>query len=305
MNKKERLLLGAHLSIADGFDAACRVAKKIGCTTMQIFTKSNRQWKAKDLDPKEVALYLAEQKATNISPVVAHACYLINIGSPDKHIRATSIQALSVELDRCATLNIPYLIVHPGSHVKSDETACLERIADALNEVVSLDQHKTTTILLETMSGQGSTVCYTFEQLAFIRKRVHDEKLLGICLDTCHIMAAGYDLRTQKGYTNIFQIYDDILGLESIKTIHLNDSKRACGSKIDRHAHIGKGEIGIEAFRLLLNDERFFAISKILETPIDDQGDHETNLKILKSLITKETRLRLHMEEEEEDNERR
>lgn len=296
MNKKERLLLGAHLSIAHGFAAACEEAQKIGCSTMQIFTKSNRQWKAKDLDPKEVALYLEAQKVTKITPVVAHACYLINIGSPDNDIRAASIQALVIELDRCATLNIPYLIVHPGSHVKSDETACLERIADALNEVISLDHHKTTTILLETMSGQGSTVCYTFEQLASIRKRIHNEKLFGICLDTCHIFAAGYDIRTKQGYTNVFQMYGDILGLETIKTIHLNDSKKACGSRIDRHAHIGKGDIGTEVFKLLLNDERFFAIPKIIETPIDDQGGHEMNLKFLKSLITEETRSLLYME---------
>jgi len=288
MNKHHRLLLGAHTSIAGSPDKAFERGLSLGCTTLQIFTKSNRQWHAKKLDPQEIDTYHVAQKTTGINPVVAHASYLINLGSPDKATRLKSITALSHELERCTILDIPYLVIHPGSHVQSGEQTCLDHIIEGLHEVLTKDTGSTM-ILLETMSGQGSTVCYTFEQLAYIMGKTHPAKRLGVCLDMCHVFVAGYDLRTTQGYDELWQKYDDILGLKTLKVIHVNDSKKPCGSRIDRHEHIGQGMIGAHAFKLLMNDKRFFDIPKILETPIDDQGDHAHNLATLRRFLTEET----------------
>lgn len=293
MNTKKRLLLGAHMSIADGFDAACLQAQAIGCTTMQIFTKSNRQWKAKALTQQEVSAFKQAQQLTDITLVVAHASYLINIGSIDTKILHTSKEALAIELERCALLEIPYLVLHPGSYVTGNAQTCLTQIADVLDEILSVHQHQNPMIVLETMAGQGTTVGETFEQLAWIQKNMTHKERLGFCLDTCHLFAAGYPLHTEKDYYETLQAFDTVLGLQSIKTIHLNDSKKPCGSHVDRHEHLGKGHVGKDIFRLLLNDPRFFDVPKILETPIDDAGNHALNMRYALSLLSKETDLLL------------
>lgn len=289
MTKKPRLLLGAHLSVAGGVDKAFAQGVELGCTTLQIFTKSNRQWHAKALSEEEVQAYHEAQKTTGINPVVAHASYLINLGSPDSATRKKSVHALILELERCAALAIPYLVIHPGSRVTSSEQECLERIVDGLDEALE-GATSPTMILLETMSGQGSTVCNTFEQIAWLRKQAKQSKRIGVCLDTCHVFAAGYDLRTQKTYEQLWQQFDDTIGLKHLLAIHVNDSKKPLDSRVDRHEHIGQGALGELPFKLLMNDERFFNVPKILETPKDPEGSDEKNLTLLKSFLTGKTR---------------
>lgn len=287
--KQHRLLLGAHMSIAQGLDQAVQQAVTLGCTTLQFFTKSNRQWHAKELNSVEIQAFKDAQKQSVVTDIVAHASYLINLGSPDEQTRSKSIVALLIELERCSLLSIPYLVVHPGSHVKTDQDVCLEVIKQSIDSTLE-QYHGNTMILLETMSGQGSTMCYTLEQLSWILKHVVDKKRIGICVDTCHVFAAGYDISTQQGYAAFWKHYDDILGLNTLKAIHLNDSKKPCGSRVDRHEHIGQGAIEIGTFALLMNDERFFDVPKILETPLDEKGDHAMNLKTLKGLLSKESK---------------
>ena len=220
--------------------------------------------------------------------MVAHTAYLINIGSPKKDIEIKSIQSLIAELDRCNKLSIPYLVLHPGAHLDTDEASCLERIIDNINGIF-LDNPGSTTILLELMPGQGSTVCYTFEQLAYVSKHVHAKKRLGICLDTAHAWAAGYDFASKKTYVAFWEQFEQTLGIENLKAIHMNDSKNPLGSHIDRHETIGKGTIGLEAFNMLMNDERLFDIPKILETPKETLDDDIYNMKVLKELLSPST----------------
>jgi len=283
--KQDSLLLGAHMSIAGGFEKSLERGESIGCTAIQIFTKSGRQWAAKKISPKEADLFLAKLKDTPIKTVVAHASYLINIGSPDNTTAKKSINALADELDRCNILNIPYLVLHPGSRLDSDENECLQRISDNLNEAMSKTSGKTM-LLLETMAGQGSSIGNTFEQLAFIRSKSEFKSRVGVCLDTCHVFAAGYDFRTPALYKQMWQDFDAIIGKNHLKAIHLNDSKKELGSNVDRHEDIGKGKIGLEGFRLLINDKTLMHIPKILETPKKNGLEEDVaNIKTIKDLI--------------------
>lgn len=287
-----RLLYGAHMSIAGGIDKAIIKGQSIGCTTIQLFTKSNRQWTWKQLSDEEIKLYKETAAQSAINPIIAHSAYLINIGSPKKDIEAQSILSLITELDRCNQLSIPYLVLHPGSHLDTDEQSCLDRIVSNINMIFSGHPGQTI-ILLELMSGQGSTVCYTFEQLAYIYNHVNIKKRLGICLDTAHAWAAGYDFSTKKTYDIMWQHFDETLGLENLKAIHMNDTKSKLGSHIDRHETIGKGIIGLPAFKLLINDARFFDIPKILETPKKTLADDEYNMNVLKELLSHSSRKQL------------
>ncbi len=288
-DKKHRLLIGAHISIAGGLEKAIERGESIECTTIQIFTKSNRQWKAKHLTKEEIENFKDACKQSNIKPVVAHATYLINIGSPKKEVEQKSIKALKLELERCEKLGIPYLVLHPGSCLKTDETECLNRIAANLDYIFEqVPDH--TQVLLETMAGQGSSTCYSFEQIAHIIKKSKHQKRIGVCLDTCHIFAAGYDLRTKKNYNKVWKNFDNTVGLHKLKAIHANDSKKELGSRIDRHEDIGKGKLGKNAFKLLFNDKRFFDIPKIIETPKETLEDDAHNIKTIMSLLSKETK---------------
>jgi deoxyribonuclease-4 len=293
--KKHRLLLGAHMSVSGGYEKAIERAESIGCTAMQIFTKSNRQWQAKSIAPEEANLFRAANKKSSVAITITHATYLINLGSADAVTREISIKALIDELERCALLDIPYLVLHPGSFTQSDLETGLKHIAHGLD--IALKQAKNETlILLEIMAGQGSTTCYTFEQLAYLLKKSSHKKRLGICFDTCHAFAAGYDFRTPETYKVMWKKFDSIIGLEHLKAMHLNDSKKELGSKVDRHEEIGEGKIGIEAFELIMNDPHLFDIPKILETPKDDLEDYAKNMALLKSLITKENKKKLGLE---------
>jgi deoxyribonuclease IV len=292
--KKSHLLLGAHMSISGGFEKAIERGTSIGCTTIQIFTKSNRQWHAKPISQEEADLFRKAVKDSDIHPIVAHATYLINIGSPDKTIESKSIKAVIDELQRCTILGIPYLVLHPGSHVDTDEATCLERIAHNLDKIFEADSSNTK-ILLETMAGQGSSVCYSFDQIATIRNLSSQKARIGVCFDTCHAFVAGYDFTTPHGYKTMWADFDSIIGLNHLYAIHVNDSKKGLGSYVDRHEEIGKGVIGLEAFKLLFNDSRFFDIPKILETPKGELEDDLRNMQTIRSLLSEATTEKLNI----------
>lgn len=289
MTKKHRLLLGAHISIAGGIEKAFERGESIECTTMQLFSKSNRQWNAKPISKAEAEAFLEAQKKSDIKQVMVHATYLINLATPEESGLHKSIQAVKEELARCAQLNIPYLVLHPGSKLDSDESAALEQVTTALDTILEGNDEQTM-ILLEIMAGQGSSICYTFEQLAHIIERSKHKDRLGVCFDTCHAFAAGYDFSTSKGYEEMWQHFDKTIGINKLKAIHLNDSKKESGSHVDRHEEIGEGKIGMKAFELLMNDERFFDVPKVLETPNDTLEDYARNMKVLKSSLSKKNR---------------
>lgn len=282
-------LIGAQMSISDGFSGAITQGESIGCTCIQIFTKSNRQWHAKKIDPTDAQLFKKTWKDSSIKDVIVHSSYLINIASPEAATAKKSTDALIEELERCAQLGITYLVLHPGARLHAVENDSLLKVAEHINAALAATQ-SSTTILLETMAGQGSTVGDTFEQLATIRKHVKDKKRVGFCVDTCHIFAAGYDFSTKKGYDALWEKFDKVLGLKNLKAIHMNDSKGPLGSHIDRHEAIGKGKIGKEAFSFIVNDPRFFDTIKVLETPKDSLVDDQKNIETLKSLLSKETK---------------
>ncbi len=277
---------GAHMSIAGGVSKAFARGEHIGCDTMQIFCKNDRQWSARPYSPEEIAAYKAEQERTGIRPVVVHASYLINMAAPAEDLWSRSIAGLVDELERCALLDIPYLVVHPGAHVGSGVEAGIQRIAEALDQIFHDGVGDRTMVLLETTAGQGTALGWRFEEIAQIIEHVATPERLGVCIDTCHLFAAGYDLRTAETYAATFTNFDRIIGLDHLKVIHLNDSARELGSRVDRHEHIGKGQIGQEGFRFLVNDPRLRALPMILETPKGkDMAEDVENLGLLRSLV--------------------
>lgn len=276
------------MSIAGGVFNALISGKEVGCATIQIFTKNNNQWNAKPLSEAEIAEFKAKQKETGIKPVVAHDSYLINVASPDKALAQKSKEALLVELQRCEALGIPYLVMHPGSHVGAGEKEGIKRIAEALGWLQAKTKAYKAQIALETTAGQGSNLGYRFEQIAEIIEQTADKKRLAVCLDTCHIFAAGYDIRTQKAYQKTMREFDRVIGLKRLKAVHFNDSVRDLGSRVDRHAHIGQGKIGQAGFGFFMNDKRLDDIPKILETPKDKEGKFDRmNLATLRKLAKK------------------
>lgn len=284
-----KILIGAHLSIAGGFWQALVRASNIGATCVQIFTKSNRQWAAKKIEEADIEKFKLHQKELAIEVVVAHASYLINLGSEKKEVQEKSIKALADELERCEKLTIPYLVLHPGSNPSQDTHQTCLQIAHNINKAFSIYQPRTTMLLLETMAGQGSTVGNTFETLATIIDHTTHKKQVGVCLDTCHLYASGYTFENEKNYKDLWKKFDDLIGIEKIKAIHMNDSKKELGSCVDRHEHIGKGKINKKAFELIMNDKNFKKVPKIIETPKSDEDlkHDKENLDRLKSYIKK------------------
>lgn len=289
--QKNKLLLGAHLSIAGGYEQAIIKGDQIGCTAIQIFTQSNRQWAAKSISTEQALLFQKALQASTCSMVVSHASYLINICSPDQSIHQKSTQALQEELKRCSLLGIPYLVLHPGTATNSSLEQSLQRAGQTLNTILEKDPGSTM-ILLETSAGQGASVGKTLEELASIAHYVTPQSRLGFCFDTCHAFAAGYNFTTPDLYEKMWQHFDSVLGLERLKVFHCNDSAKEFGSRVDRHAHIGQGKIGLDAFTLIMNDSRFFSVPKILETPKSetDLNDDIKNMEILKSLLSDDTK---------------
>ena len=281
-----KLLIGAHMSISGGVFNALLYGEKLGCTTIQIFTKNNNQWKAKELTSEDVKKFFENQKRTEISPVVGHNGYLINLASPKEDVYSLSLEAMLVELKRAELLGLPYLVMHPGSHLGSGEKEGIKKISRSINWLYGKTKGYKVKILLETTAGQGSTMGYRFEHLAEIIEKVRENQRLGICYDTCHTFAAGYDIRTKKVYEATFKEFDKVIGLSRLKVIHVNDSLKDLGSRVDRHQHIGEGKIGLEGFRLLMNDKRWDKIPKILETPKEAGTTRDIkNLNVLKSLV--------------------
>ena len=259
--------LGAHLSIAGGLPRAVDRAEASGCAALQIFTKSAGQWRARELPAEEIALFRRRVRQTGIRPVVAHNSYLINLAAAETALRDRSIQALCDELDRAEALGLDGLVMHPGSFTSGTESAGLRLIAEGLAQVLDARPDAKTRILLEHTAGQGTNLGHRFEHLAEIIDRLNGSRRIGVCLDTCHLIAAGYDIRSGQGYEETFRQFGRIVGFRRLKVFHFNDSKKPCGSRVDRHEHIGKGCLGLEPFRRILNDARFARLPMLLETP--------------------------------------
>ncbi len=276
--------LGAHMSIAGGVDLAIERGAAIGCTAIQVFTKSNNQWAARPLPEEEVARFKTERARRGIGEVVAHDSYLINLCSPDDVLYEKSIEACLLELQRCDRLGIETLVVHPGGHMGQGEEFGMRRLAGAVDVIHGRVPKGGASIALETMAGQGTVIGHRFEQIARIIALTRDPGRVGVCFDTCHVFAAGYDLRTRAAYDETMRRFDAEIGFARLRAVHVNDSKRDIGSRVDRHEHIGKGEIGSRAFRLLMNAPRFRHIPKILETP-ESETQHEVNLRRLKRMV--------------------
>ncbi len=279
-------LLGAHMSISGGLHLAFDRLGEVEGRALQIFTKNERQWASPTLSEGAVTRFKQAWKASGHIPVAAHNTYLINLAARDAGTLEKSIGAFADELERAERLGIAYLIMHPGSHVGSGVEAGLERFAANLDRALALSGTSQVSVLLETTAGQGSSLGSNFEEIAFLLDSSLFEGRLGVCFDTCHAFAAGYDIRTKVSYQETFSRFDDLVGLDRLKFFHLNDSKRGLGSRVDRHEHIGKGAIGLAGFRLLLNDHRFRRHPMVLETPKGkDLKEDKENLGVLRSLL--------------------
>ncbi|HHL45686.1 MAG TPA: deoxyribonuclease IV [Gammaproteobacteria bacterium] len=259
--------VGAHVSIAGGVQNAPLNAKKIGARAFAMFTKNQRQWHAKPYTEEQIEQFHANMEAGGFRPqdVLPHDSYLINLGNPDTEAREKSLDAFVDELKRCRQLGLVYLNFHPGSHLrKIDETACLDLIAASLNQ--ALERTEEVMAVIENTAGQGSNLGYRFEHLAYLIERVEDKSRIGVCLDTCHTFTAGYDLRTREAYEKTMQEFGEIVGFSYLKGMHLNDSKVDLGSHVDRHESLGKGKLGLEPFRFIMQDPRMDEMPLILET---------------------------------------
>ncbi len=265
---KKNILIGAHVSIAKELHLAFDRAESIGCTAMQIFTKSSKTWEGSPITKDAADQFKLRTKKTTIEIVMAHAGYLINIGSNKTSTEEQSVKSLLHEMQRCAQLSIPLLVLHPGAHLGAGEASAIDRIAKNLNTVLQ-QTDKSVSIILETTAGQGTNIGYTFEQLKQIRDLCDDKKRIGICIDTCHIFAAGYDISSESAYQKTMAHFDKVIGLSHLKAIHINGSKGDLGSKLDRHTPLGEGKIPLETFRLIMNDKNLITVPKILETPTD------------------------------------
>ena len=276
-------LLGAHMSISGGLERALLRGSKIGCRTIQIFTKNPNRWEERILEESEKESFVSLRKKLDINPIISHNSYLINIASPDRHLYDKSLEALLREIRRCEELEVDYLVMHPGAHRGSGEHYGIEKISEALNAVHQKTEGYRVRIAVENTAGQGTALGYNLGHIEKIFERVKERSRLAFCLDTCHVFAAGYDIRKEAGYKRLFEEINDCIGLENLKIIHINDSGRGCGSRIDRHEDIGKGEIGETPFRWIMNDETFLKIPKIIETP---QKSDRHNLRLLKKFVT-------------------
>ncbi len=260
----QKILLGAHTSAAGGVHMALYQGRDIGATTIQLFTSNQKQWNGRKLGTEEIALWEKALAETGITDVMSHDSYLINLGAANLEILAKSRKAFRDEIERCHALKIPYLNFHPGAYTTSSEEECLETIVQSLLGVEDLVQKGTTKLLLETTAGQGTSVGHRFEHLGIIIERVKDKIPIGVCIDTCHLFVAGYDIRTEEGWRKTLQEFEAKIGLKHLSAFHVNDSAKDFGSRVDRHADIGQGKIGFEAFRFLM---QYTDLPKYLETP--------------------------------------
>lgn len=280
------MLLGAHMSVAGGLSKAFERARSIETNTMQVFTKNQNRWEQKPALPEEIERWFEAQRETGIGPVISHAAYLINLGSPDAALWEKSVGAFVDELTRAEQLGILGVVLHPGAHMDAGEDAGISRIVDGLDRAHAATSGYRTLTLLETTAGQGTTLGYRFEQLRGMLAGVKEPERVGFCFDTCHVFSAGYDIRTPEAYEATMAGFDRLLGLERLACFHFNDSKKGLGSRVDRHDHIGSGLLGLSAFGFILRDPRFAEVPMILETPkSEDMCEDVENLTRLRGLI--------------------
>ncbi len=280
--------LGAHMSIAGGYYKAVDEAHRCGCDCVQLFTKNNNQWRAKPITEGEAQLFQDTLRELRISHPISHSSYLINLATPDETLWQKSVESMIVELERAEQLGIPYVVVHPGSYTTATEEEGLANVARAIDLVHQLRPRIAAQIALEITAGQGTNLGWEFTHLAAIIAAVRHPEWIGVCFDSCHAFAAGYDLADRKAYLAMWREFDQQLGLDRLKAIHLNDSKRERGSRIDRHEHIGRGQIGLAGFRNLLTDRRLQRVPMYLETPKENAGDEPwdvVNLRTLRELL--------------------
>ncbi len=260
------LRIGAHMSVAGGISKAVDRAVVHGCEALQVFTKNASQWRGKPLDPAEVRLFREGIERTGITPVVSHASYLINLATTFPLLRKQSLAAFVDEIDRAEALGLLGVVIHPGTCTAGPDEEALRLIADAIRVAFKARPRAKTLVLLEHTAGQGRTLGHRFEHLAAVLRHLQGSRRVGVCLDTCHLVASGYDITTEGGYRDTFEQLDRLVGIERLKVFHGNDSKKPCGSRVDRHEHIGQGCIGLEPFRRLLHDPRFAGLPILIET---------------------------------------
>jgi deoxyribonuclease-4 len=289
--------LGAHMSVAGGLPRAVERAVVHRCEAFQIFSKNANQWRGRDVAPAEIREFRAKVKAAGLHPVVSHASYLINLATVHPPLREQSLAAMGDEIDRAEALGLQGVVLHPGCYTAGSEAIGLDLIADGLLELLAARRRGKTMIILEHTAGQGTSLGATFEQIAYILTRAKDHRRIGVCLDTCHLLASGYDIASPEGYDGTFKLFEHLIGVDRLKVFHLNDSKRPLGSRVDRHEHIGQGCVGLEAFRRLVNDRRFEGLPMLLETPkeegrspskIEIDRFDERNLDVLRGLVATE-----------------
>jgi deoxyribonuclease IV len=280
------LLLGAHMSIAGGLHRAFARGEEVGCTAIQIFTKNAAQWHAPVLPAEEIAAFKAERLRTGIL-AVAHDAYLINLASPDSALRAKSLAAFIDEMERSEALELPYLVMHPGSHTGAGEDEGLKNIVRSFDAVTRDTRGFRVKIAIENTSGQGTALGYALAHLQRILTEAEAPERLAVCIDTCHAFTSGYDLRDRASYDRFMDEFDGTIGLEMLAVMHLNDCKRGLGSRVDRHEHIGRGALGIDCFRSVMNDSRLTAVPKLIETPkaLDGKDMDRENLTLLTGLM--------------------
>jgi deoxyribonuclease-4 len=289
IKKGTRPLVGAHVSIAGGVAVAFSRGEESGCSTMQIFTRNQTQWKAPPLPEEEIALFRAEQARTGIAPVVAHGSYLVNLASPDPVLLARSREAFLEELRRAAVLGLPCVVTHPGAHMGAGVEAGLARVIESLDWLRERAARDAPLVCLENTAGPGTVLGGDFAHFGVIFDKVRDPARLGVCVDSCHGHAAGYDFSTAAGYERALTALEAAVGPGRVLAVHLNDAKGERGSRLDRHEHIGRGRIGLEGFRLFMNDPRFARVPKIIETPKEEDGRQmdPVNLGVLRRLAGK------------------
>jgi deoxyribonuclease-4 len=275
------MLLGVHCSVAGGLQNAFVEAERLGIDTFQIFTQNQRQWINKEIDEHLLEAFTKAWDHNKVKIIFSHCSYLLNMASLNEEIRTKSIDALVGEVKRCDTLGLSYCVLHPGSYKDQTPETAIKKIVAALEEVLLQTDFSKVKILLENTAGQGSSIGYRFEHLEEIIEGVRSERI-GVCLDTCHAFSAGYDVRNEEAFKRTFEEFDEIVGLDNLKAIHINDTKTDFGSRVDRHDNIGIGKLGLECFRLVLKN--FQHIPKVLETPKEDNWD-EKNLATLRSLL--------------------
>lgn len=279
-------MLGSNVSTVGGLSTGFQHADKWGCECIQIYLTLSRRWDVPNLSEGEIVQFKKARRKSSVKQIVAHLPYLANLASPDKNLHIKARDRLVIELDRAKKLAVPFLVIHPGNHMGSGELQGLQMLIKNLNSAIAITNNISTEILVETMSGQGTELGHSFEQIEKILKQLNTPKRFGVCFDTCHVFAAGYDISSYKGYEKVLSEFDKIIGLKKIKAFHLNGSKNKLGSHCDRHASIEEGYLGLECFHALVRDSRFINIPKILEIPERDKKS-QYNLKLLRKLQKK------------------